>query len=128
MSRPKLSSLSSLLPAKGAATRPEVVFRASEHESKQEDITAQPQKPGQLSIEHASKSASMIASQTSSVVAADRGDVVGKGHKDGSRSAVSFRMTENLQERLRLYAFETRRSKQDVLDDALHEYLLREGH
>ncbi len=73
--------------------------RASEHESKQAEVSSR--------------------KQTSNLVV---------GHKDGPRSAVSFRMTEGLQERLRLYAFETRRSKQDILDDALHEFLLRAGY
>lgn len=119
MPRPKLSSLSSLLPAKGTATRPEIVAQANEHESNQADIVTQNNVTSNL----ASKPASMLSSK----IPAEQSDL-GKGHKDGSRSAVSFRMTEGLQERLRLYAFKTRRSKQDVLDDALHEYLLREGH
>lgn len=110
MPRPKLSSLSSLMPAKGEAMRPESVARVSEAATGPEAMQAVVQATEHDRM-HASK-------QSSSPV----------GHKDGSRSAVSFRMTEGLQERLRLYAFETRRSKQDVLDDALHEYLARAGH
>lgn len=128
MPRPKLSPLSSLLPAKGAATRPEPVSRAGEHAnvkaSLRESLSASDDEvranASEQSSEHESKQATVPASKRTSLLVT--------GHKDGSRSAVSFRMTEGLQERLRLYAFETRRSKQDVLDDALHEYLLREGH
>ncbi len=49
-------------------------------------------------------------------------------YQDGPRSAVSFRMTEKLQDRLREYAHQNRRKKQDVLDQAIHEFLRREGH
>lgn len=102
MSRPKLSPLSSLLPQKGAATRPEPI--------------------GQASVP-----ALMQASKQESVKESELGGKQAGNHKEGARSAVSFRMTEGLQERLRVYAFETRRSKQDVLDDALHEYLTKLG-
>lgn len=110
MPRPKLSSLSSLMPAKGEATRPEPVARTPEGAlgSKIMQTVVQATEHDRV---QASKQASMLP-----------------GHKDGSRSAVSFRMTEGLQERLRLYAFQERRSKQDILDDALHEYLVRAGH
>ncbi len=91
MSRPKLSPLSSLLPSKGEATRPEVVATPLHQ-------------------------ASNIADKVRPV-----------SYKEGPRSAVSFRMTESLQERLREYAFRSRRRKQDVLDDALHEFLDRAG-
>lgn len=49
-------------------------------------------------------------------------------YQDGPRSSVSFRMTERLKERLREYAHRTRRQKQDVLDQAVHEFLRREGY
>ena len=45
----------------------------------------------------------------------------------GPRSAVSFRMTERLQERLREFAHRSRRTKQDIMDQAVHEFLLRAG-
>lgn len=109
MPRPKLSSLSSLMPAKGEATRPELVARALEPTAAPESVQVAVQ-ANEHDRKQASKQPSML------------------GHKDGSRSAVSFRMTEGLQERLRLYAFQERRSKQDILDDALHEYLARAGH
>jgi len=48
--------------------------------------------------------------------------------QDGPRSSVSFRMTERLKDRLREYAHRTRRQKQDVLDQAVHEFLRREGY
>jgi len=110
MPRPKLSSLSSLMPAKGEATRPEPVARMPKAAPGTETIQAVVQ-----ADEHDRVQASKQASKS-------------LGHKDGPRSAVSFRMTEGLQERLRLYAFQERRSKQDILDDALHEYLVRAGH
>ena len=49
-------------------------------------------------------------------------------YQDGPRSAVSFRMTERLQDRLREYAHRARRKKQDILDQAVHEFLRREGY
>jgi hypothetical protein len=48
-------------------------------------------------------------------------------YKEGPRTAVSFRMTVSLQERLREYAHRERLAKQSILDDALHEFLLRAG-
>jgi hypothetical protein len=36
-------------------------------------------------------------------------------------------MTVSLQERLREYAHQERRPKQEVLEQALHEFLLRSG-
>ncbi len=114
MPRPKLSSLSSLLPAKGEATRPETVARPMEPLDDPDTRHAITQ-----AVEHDGMQASKKLSARASLPIS---------HKEGSRSAVSFRMTEGLQERLRLYAFETRRSKQEVLDDALHEYLVRAGY
>jgi len=48
--------------------------------------------------------------------------------QEGPRSSVSFRMTERLKDRLREYAHQSRRQKQDVLDQAVHELLRREGY
>ena len=95
MSRPKLSSLSSLLPPKGEATRPETV--------------AVPE------------AAMQAREQDSKLARTDR------GYREGARSAVSFRMTERLQERLRDYAYRSRRTKQEILDEALHRFLQGEG-
>lgn len=130
MPRPKLSPLSSLLPIKGAATRPEPLQPASDHESKQARELSSMQESMPARSEEVRSYASDNANkhEQERLPASNRTRMPAKGHKDGPRSAVSFRMTEGLQERLRLYAFETRRSKQDILDDALHEYLLREGH
>ena len=47
---------------------------------------------------------------------------------DGPRSSVSFRMTERLKDRLRDYAHFSRRQKQDVMDQAVHEFLKKEGY
>lgn len=47
---------------------------------------------------------------------------------DGPRSSVSFRMTERLKDRLRDYAHFSRRQKQDIMDQAVHEFLRREGY
>jgi hypothetical protein len=113
MSRPKLTALADLMPPKGTATRPEPVSElagkhASEHPSKQatEQATIQPspQLREHASSDHPSE------------------------YQDGPRSAVSFRMTERLQDRLREYAHQARRKKQDVLDQAVHEFLRREGY
>jgi predicted transcriptional regulator len=41
---------------------------------------------------------------------------------------VSFRMTERLKDRLRDYAHFSRRQKQDIMDQAVHEFLRREGY
>ena len=49
-------------------------------------------------------------------------------YRDGPRSAVSFRMTERLQDRLREYAHQSRRKKQDILDEAVHEFLKDKGY
>lgn len=122
MPRPKLSSLSSLLPAKGEATRPETIAQATEATLSAVSMQASEQSRRQAG-EHDDMHTTQPASKRA---AATEGSP--QGHKDGPRSAVSFRMTEGLQERLRLYAFETRRSKQDILDDALHEYLVQTGH
>ena len=114
MPRPKLSSLSSLMPAKGEATRPEPVARVTEPLPGAETMQAVAQASEHDRVQASKQSSARVSHSI--------------GHKDGSRSAVSFRMTEGLQERLRLYAFETRRSKQDILDDALHDYLVRAGY
>lgn len=47
---------------------------------------------------------------------------------DGPRSSVSFRMTERLKDRLRDYAHFSRRQKQDIMDQAVHEFLKKEGY
>ena len=47
---------------------------------------------------------------------------------DGPRSSVSFRMTDRLKDRLRDYAHFSRRQKQDIMDQAVHEFLRREGY
>ena len=49
-------------------------------------------------------------------------------YREGPRSAVSFRMTEHLQDRLREYAHQSRRKKQDILDEAVHEFLMDKGY
>src|SRR4051794_27759684 len=128
MSRPKLSPLSSLLPSKGEATRPEPIATASSSE------TGEPR-------EHDREQARMQERQLARKQADPRAiDLTGDrprmptsraakdDYKTGPRSAVSFRMTESLQERLREYAFHTRRKKQDVLDDAVDEFLRRAGY
>jgi predicted transcriptional regulator len=44
-----------------------------------------------------------------------------------ARVAVTTRIPVSLQERLRIFAFRTRRTKQMVIDDAILEYLDRNG-
>ncbi len=117
MSRPKLTALADLMPPKGTATRLEPVAVlpgeqahefAGEHSSKQAD-------------EHAIKQSNVnVREQAVSDQASE--------YRDGPRSAVSFRMTERLQDRLREYAHQVRRTKQDILDQAVHEFLRREGY
>lgn len=112
MSRPKLSPLSSLLPAKGAATRPEAISSpVSEQDVMQDGLQASEQ-----------------ASKHSSSFGRSHPETEDDEYKTGSRSAVSFRMTERLQDRLRDFAHVSRRKKQDVLDQAVHEFLKREGY
>jgi hypothetical protein len=181
-SRPKLTPLSNLLPAKGAAQRPEPLpdpieqasLLASEQASnlvdtqdrkpeselaskiasvratetaevplvggvtdvEQATASEQPRNPayehGRLeppqlariqASEHSRKQSVMPSSIQASLHSSDDPDEF----KSGPRSAVSFRMTERLQERLREFAHRSRRSKQDILDQAVHELLSREG-
>jgi hypothetical protein len=113
MPRPKLTALADLMPPKGAATRPEpiVALLASEQDS-----------------ELSSKQAGEQATVQSGVGDHGQGPDHPSEYQDGPRSAVSFRMTERLQDRLREYAHRARRKKQDILDQAVHEFLRREGY
>ena len=124
MSRPKLTSLSDLMPSKGEATRPEtIVEHAQEKESKQ--TSKHESKHGSV---HEGIRARPLAREQASESALEHirlGDP--SEYRDGPRSAVSFRMTERLQDRLREYAHKARRKKQDILDQAVHELLQREG-
>ena len=124
MSRPKLTSLSDLMPTKGEATRPEPVVehkgvetskQAREHEGNHGGVHEN-HHAGLLAREQARESALKLK------IPGDPSD-----YQDGPRSAVSFRMTERLQDRLREYAHKSRRKKQDILDQAVHEFLRREG-
>lgn len=143
MSRPKLRPLSDLLPTKGAASRPEAVSTSTSpapeaHEpenkigSEHTDTTKSPQANEQafmLQSEQANKHARMEEGQQallrSNIQARELVTSQAADFQVGPRSAVSFRMTERLQERLREYAHQTRRTKQDILDEALHEFLRR---
>jgi hypothetical protein len=113
MSRPKLTALSDLMPPKGAATRPEPMVMFA---GKQDSELSSKQANEQIKLQ----------------VSADDPRRAGPDHpldyQDGPRSAVSFRMTERLQDRLREYAHRARRKKQDILDQAVHEFLHREGY
>jgi len=129
VAKPKLTSLSDLMPKKGSASQPEPV---SEHASNQvlkkastHDISGLGDPKSRLSVEQASELASM---QDRGLLTKPADPDATAEYQDGPRSAVSFRMTERLQDRLREYAHQTRRKKQDVLDQALHEFLRREGH
>lgn len=129
MAKPKLTSLSDLMPKKGSASQPEPVSeRASNQvlkEGSKHDISGLGDPKNRLSVKQASEHASM---QARGLVSEPADPDVTAEYQDGPRSAVSFRMTERLQDRLREYAHQTRRKKQDVLDQALHEFLRREGH
>lgn len=181
-SRPKLTPLSNLLPAKGAAQRPEPLpdpveqvsllaseqasnlvgaqdrkqeselasknasVRASEHAevalvggaTNVEQATA-PEQPRNPANEHGRPEPPQLARIQASEQPRKQSDVLPSiqaslhgsddpdEFKNGPRSAVSFRMTERLQERLREFAHRSRRSKQDILDQAVHELLSREG-
>jgi hypothetical protein len=177
MSRPKLTSLSAIMPPKGGAVRAEPVAepiikqasekanklvgmqdrdQADEHVIEQSNSrAAEPaseisgkQASGQASSppniqaiepfdKQTSKRANMQTSehpitQTSERAREQAGLHDPSQYKDGPRSAVSFRMTEILQKRLREYAHRARqagdrRTKQDILDQAVHEFLLRAG-
>jgi hypothetical protein len=117
MSRPKLTALADLMPPKGEATRPETAVEFSENQNYKHVS------------EHSSKQASK---QPATQAILDVQNQLRVDHsleyQDGPRSAVSFRMTERLQDRLREYAHQARRKKQDILDQALHEFLRREGY
>jgi hypothetical protein len=155
MSRPKLTPLSDLLPQKGEATRPEAAAdpiskKASEQASDQarEPVREQAGAHGTMS-EQDSNPTNMRAGEQESMQAVEQA-LVGRGiptsvqasrstskrasfhgpseYRDGPRSAVSFRMTERLQDRLREYAHQSRRKKQDILDEAVHEFLMDKGY
>lgn len=155
MAKPRLTSLSALMPKKGEATQPEVFVsyaskRASDHagehvseqassraieqasilsaeetsDNRVADTDAVERQPAPLAMEKASKQESIPVREQ----AREQADPDGSAEfQDGPRSAVSFRMTERLQDRLREYAHKSRRKKQDVLDQAVHEFLRREG-
>lgn len=146
MSRPKLRPLSDLLPSKGAASRPEVVSHPTiqdvrtshldtEQASSQPNILAKleeskhaPLLQSEQAREHASINASLQARDHASMQGPDIAADDAIEFRVGPRSAVSFRMTEGLQNRLREYAHKTRRTKQDILDEALHEHLRQHGY
>ena len=150
--RPKLTPLSVLMPVKGQATQPEQVGEraskpASEHVAElprerpmspaiqgfnqqtaadsppEVNEPAHPQASSPVS-ERANKQAGMPAREPS-VALADLDDPA--EYIDGPRSSVSFRMTERLKDRLREYAHHSRRQKQDIMDQATHEFLRRQG-
>lgn len=121
MSRPKLTALADLMPPKGAATRQEPVVsltakQESEHGSKQTSEHFRRQTDKQA----AAPTSLPLRSQVNCDHPSE--------YQDGPRSAVSFRMTERLQDRLREYAHQTRRKKQDILDQAVHEFLRHQGY
>src|ERR1700722_19474331 len=102
MPRPKLTALADLMPPKGGATRPEpivalVIKQDSELSSKQ----AGEQAAAQLGVDEQRPELDQPSE-----------------YQDGPRSAVSFRMTERLQERLPEDPPQTRGKKQELLDHA----------
>jgi hypothetical protein len=112
MPRPKLTALADLMPPKGAATRPEpIVALVTKQDSELSSKQAGEQAAAQLGVDEQRPELDQPSE-----------------YQDGPRSAVSFRMTERLQERLREYAHQARRKKQDILDQAVHEFLRREGY
>jgi hypothetical protein len=125
-SRPKLTPLSALMPQKGTATRPEYVSeRASEQADDRVSDQAFGELTGKLTGEWHSERESGRASERASK-APDLEDPA--EYIDGPRSSVSFRMTERLKDRLREYAHFSRRQKQDIMDQAVHEFLKRQGY
>jgi hypothetical protein len=78
---------------------------------------------GEKSSPQVSKRASMPATRQATWDPDDPAEYL-----DGPRSSVSFRMTERLKDRLRDYAHFSRRQKQDIMDQAVHEFLRREGY
>lgn len=129
MAKPKLTSLSDLMPKKGSASQPEPVIEHASNQVAQRTtkhaIVGLGDPTTRLSFEQAREHASM---QDRRLLNKPADPDATAEYQDGPRSAVSFRMTERLQDRLREYAHQTRRKKQDVLDQALHEFLRREGH
>ncbi len=128
MSRPKLSPLSSLLPPKGKATRPEPNALKSKQESEQARERSEEQEDMHTREQAGERAYRHVRGRESERASVPAVGAAENAYKEGPRSAVSFRMTENLQERLREYAFRARRKKQDILDDAVHEFLKREGY
>ena len=129
MAKLKLTSLSDLMPKKGSASQPEpVIEHASNQASKRvskHDASGPNDALTHSLAEQAREQASMQDRRQLNKPADP--DATAE-YQDGPRSAVSFRMTERLQDRLREYAHQNRRKKQDVLDQAIHEFLRREGH
>jgi len=125
----KLTSLSDLMPKKGSASQPEPVIEHASNQASKKASKHEISGPGDatthFSVEQAREHASM---QDRGLLNKPADPDATAEYQDGPRSAVSFRMTERLQDRLREYAHQTRRKKQDVLDQALHEFLRREGH
>ena len=128
MAKARMRSLSDLMPAKGSATQPEpTIEQTREHSSKLASNLASSQ---QILLTREQDSLSAEASYgegAASKQARVQNPDASSEYRDGPRSAVSFRMTARLQDRLREYAHQTRRTKQEVLDDAVHEFLRREG-
>jgi hypothetical protein len=157
MSRPKLTPLSDLLPQKGEATRPELVSdplskEASEQARNQasERADAHGTKPGSWNSSEQDSNRTFVRASEQENMQVNEQASLGQGlpttvqgsrprskraslhdpseYRDGPRSAVSFRMTEHLQDRLREYAHQSRRKKQDILDEAVHEFLMDKGY
>jgi hypothetical protein len=153
MPRHERSSLISLIPQKGEATRPEPV---AEHAA--ERAIEQPREPAIVqATAHESSPAIMQESEQESIQANERASNQESSHastpsdapvfpsgrlrtplqtdldspaayQDGPRTSVSFRMTDRLRARLRLYAFDADQKKQDIIDQAVHEFLRRKGY
>lgn len=97
-----------------------------ESEAAREDVSERPGFPtSEPASSRTNKQAGKLASQSLAKFK-DLDDLA--EYVDGPRSSVSFRMTDRLKDRLRDYAHFSRRQKQDIMDQAVHEFLRREGY
>jgi hypothetical protein len=136
MSRPKLSSMSTLLPAKGGATIPEPLpnSQPASQPPGQQSVPPAGQQAGQQAQPFASGADAQLRIETGARMANPQGSLESPGlpaslrsPPDEPRTTVSARLPLSLQRRLREYAHRQEVQKQDIIEAALNEFLAREG-
>jgi len=135
MSRPKLSSMSTLLPAKGGATIPEPLpdGQPASQPSRDQALAA----AGQQAVQQDQHSASGSTNEPRIEAVARPANTQDAGRTtlpsprsarlEEPRTTVSARLPLSLQRRLREYAHRQEVQKQDIIEVALTEFLAKEG-